>query len=84
MSQFQLSFHALEQMEMRGISEEIVFLVLNNPDETLIETEGQLIFQKKVLFDTEKVYLVRVFVNMEKNPALVKTVYRTSKFEKYN
>lgn len=84
MSQFQLSFHALEQMAIRGISEEVTFLVLNDPDEILTETEGQLIFQKRVLFDTGKEYLVRAFVNTEKNPALVKTVYRTSKFSKYN
>ncbi len=84
MIQFQMSIHALEQMKMRGISEEITFFVLNEPDEILTETEGQLIFQKKVLFDTGKEYLVRAFVNNDKNPPLVKTVYRTSKFSKYN
>jgi hypothetical protein len=81
---FELSLHAIEQMESRNISQEVVFEVLNNPDHIEIEIEGQLVYQKIVKFEEEKPYLVRVFVNTNKTPNLVKTVYRTSKFLKYN
>ena len=47
MSNFQFSYHASEQMNMRRISEAITLLVLNEPDEVLTEEEGQLIFQNE-------------------------------------
>lgn len=83
MNKFELSLHAIEQMKIRGVSEEIIFEVLENPDKIDFESEGQLIYQKVVLFDGLKQYLVRVFVNSDKIPNLVKTVYRTSKLSKY-
>ena len=83
MSKFELSLHAIEQMKIRGVSEEIIFEVLENPDRIDFESERQLIYQKIVLFDGLKQYLVRVFVNSDKIPNLVKTVYRTSKLSKY-
>ncbi len=83
MNKFELSFHAIEQMKIRGVPEEIVFDVLENPDKIDFEEEGQLIYQKVVLFEGLKQYLVRVFVNSDKSPNLVKTVYRTSKISKY-
>jgi predicted CoA-binding protein len=57
--------------------------VLNYPDKIEVEIEGQLVYQKIVLFEGKGVYLVRVFVNSDKIPNLAKTVYRTSKFSKY-
>ena len=83
MNKFELSLHAIEQMKIRGVPEEIIFEVLENPDNIYSENEGQLIYQKVVLFDGLKQYLVRVFVNSDKIPNLVKTVYRTSKLSKY-
>lgn len=84
MNSFELSLHAVEQMKNRGVSEEIVFEVLENPDKIdFEEEEGQLIYQKIVLFNEVKQYLIRVFVNSYKTPNLVKTVYRTSKIQKY-
>ena len=83
MNKFELSFHAIEQMKIRGVSEQIVFEVLENPDKIDFEEDGQLIYQKVVLLDGMKQYLVRIFVNSDKTPNLVKTVYRTSKISKY-
>ena len=68
MNKFELSLHAIEQMKIRGVSEEIIFEVLENPDKIDYENEGQLIYQKIVLFDEMKQYLVRVFVNSNKIP----------------
>lgn len=83
MNKFELSLHAIEQMKIRGVQKEIIFEVLENPDKIYFENEGQLIYQKVVLFDGLKQFLVRVFVNSDKTPNLVKTVYRTSKLSKY-
>lgn len=83
MNKFELSLYAIEQMKIRGVQKEIIFEVLENPDKIYFENEGQLIYQKVVLFDGLKQFLVRVFVNSDKTPNLVKTVYRTSKLSKY-
>ncbi|MDP1623336.1 MAG: DUF4258 domain-containing protein [Bacteroidales bacterium] len=76
------SQHATEQMNLRGISREIVVGILNSPDET-IEVDNLLIFQSIVKDVQEPRFLIRVFVNMTKIPPLVVTVYKTSKIEKY-
>lgn len=76
--QFEFSLYSLEQIELPYISKEIVELVINNPDDILVDSDNQQIFQKIV--DN---YLHRVFVNNDKNPSLIKTDYRTSKIIKY-
>ena len=75
---FEFSLHSLEQMKLRSIKKEIVEQVLNEPDDIVDEDDNQKVFQKIV--DN---YLYRVFVNTDKNPSLIKTVYRTSKITKY-
>ena len=82
MGEIIFSKHAIEQMELRGISLEIVKGILAAPQQAIIET-GKIIFQSIVNFEHEKEYLVRIFVNTGKEPNVVITVYRTSKFEKY-
>ncbi|KAA9354079.1 DUF4258 domain-containing protein [Larkinella humicola] len=79
---FELSRHAIEQMSLRGISLEVVNTILENPDKIIPDGIGQVIYQSTVLL-SGKNYLVRIFVNSEKTPNLVKTVYRTSKLSKY-
>lgn len=76
---FEYSNHSLEQMQLRNISKEIVDLVMKHPDRVINETDNQKIFQKVI---EQRLY--RVFVTVNKNPALIKTVYRTSKISKYN
>lgn len=75
---FEYSNHSLEQLKLRSISKKIVILVLSKPDEIIDEEENQKIYQKVI-----ENYLYRVFINSNKNPILVKTVYRTSKILKY-
>lgn len=75
---FEFSNHSLEQIKLRSISEEIVALVLNEPDKIIMEDNNQQVFQKIV-----ENHLYRIFINANKNPSLIKTVYRTSKITKY-
>lgn len=80
---WKFSLHAKEQAFERSISENVIFDVLENADKIINEGEGQLCFQKVVVFENGSKYLIRVFVNSLKSPNLIKTVYRTSKIEKY-
>lgn len=79
-----ISGHAREQMEERGITEELIFSIIENPQQTIAQGEDKLIYQSICYFQEEaKEFLVRVFVNIIKIPNLVITVYLTSKVEKY-
>jgi len=80
---FELSAHAIEQAELRQIANDQIFITLEKPDMIIDEENGQLVYQKVQNEGNSKSYLYRVFVNSNKNPKLVKTVYRTSKIEKY-
>ncbi len=81
MSDFSISKHAKEQMELRGISEEVILKILNGAQQVITQ-EGKRIYQSIINFE-DGIYLVRIFVNIEKEPFIVITVYRTSKIDKY-
>ncbi|KOH43191.1 hypothetical protein NC99_40150 [Sunxiuqinia dokdonensis] len=66
---------------VRDISKEAVLLVVAHPD-AVLEQQGVSIYSKLVV-ENSKTYLYRVFINFKKSPALVITVYKTSKLEKY-
>lgn len=78
----QFSNHALQRMENRNISKEIVLKVIDTPDSVSLQNDSVAVYSKIVEIDS-KTYLYRVFVNSEKIPPLIVTAYRTSKFEKY-
>ena len=79
---FEISKHASEQLLQRKISEELIFMILHFPDKVLKDVAGVSIYQK-IVDDGNIPYLYRVFVNKDKNPSLVITAYKTSKFKKY-
>ncbi|MBI5636901.1 MAG: DUF4258 domain-containing protein [Nitrospinae bacterium] len=71
-------------MERRGISTAVIEGVLRVPGQVLEARKGRKVFQSMVSFPPEsKEYLVRVFVDVDRNPAEVVTAYRTSHVEKY-
>ena len=79
---FEFSKHALEQMIIRDVSKDIVMKVLENPDE-IKQEDGMSIYQSIIPYLDEGNYLIRVFVNSNKIPYLIVTVYKTSKISKY-
>ncbi len=81
MSEFAISFHAQEQMLNRGIDESIVSQALKVPLD-IVEEDGLDVYHH-ILKEGEREYLLRVYVNSEKIPPLVVTVYKTSKIKKY-
>lgn len=77
-----LTPHAYLQMQRRGISEEIVKNVVAGPEQRLVAGRGREVFQSRVIM-AGKMYLVRIFVDFDRRPPEVVTLYRTSKISKY-
>jgi hypothetical protein len=75
--------HALEQMQLRGITEQMVVDTIANADKESMQDNEVRIYQKLLTFGVDSNFLLRVFVNIEKLPPQVITVYRTSKLDKY-
>ena len=74
--------HAAFEMARRGILEETVRAVLAGPEQRYPVRPGREVLQSR----TERagrVYLIRVFVDADRHPAEVVTVYLTSKVAKY-
>lgn len=84
MAEIRISNHARAQMMERGISEEMVLEIISSPQQAISQGEEKMIYQSVKYFEADdKNFLVRVFVNIIKQPNLVITVYRTSKVAKY-
>ncbi len=77
-----LTDHALLEMSRRQISEDDIKRVLAAPEQTV--RPGRKVYQSRLeLGDPSKIYLLRVFVDVDRQPPEVVTVYRTSKMGKY-
>jgi hypothetical protein len=79
---FVLSPHARREMGRRGIQESTIRQVLEAPGQRLSVRPGRDVLQSRVDIGGRPV-LVRVFVDVDRDPAVVVTAYRTSKIEKY-
>jgi hypothetical protein len=79
---FELSKHALEELERRQIPRTTIERVLESPEQKLRVLEKITCYQSRVNF-AGKQYLLRVMVNDAAEPSVVVTVYRTSKIRKY-
>ncbi len=80
--EYVLTDHATLEMMRRGLGTSLIRQVLDRPEQRIQVRPGRDILQSKL--DMEgKTYLVRVVVDVDRTPAEVVTVYRTSKIEKY-
>lgn len=70
--------HAAEQMQRRQVGETEVQAVLAAPEAVWPVREGRV-----VIHGMMGNYLLRVFVDVDRSPPEVVTVYRTSKLDKY-
>jgi hypothetical protein len=78
---YQISDHAREEAERRGIPLDLLQTVMEAPGQIVAAHSNRQAYQSKVLMD-DGVYVVRAIVEMT-DPLTVVTVYRTSKIEKY-
>ena len=77
-----LTAHAIDEMARRRIDRSAVKTILGAPELRGPVRPGRDVLQSRVVIDG-KSYLIRVFVDVDREPAEVVTVYRTSKIEKY-
>ena len=77
-----LTLHAQSQMQRRGVTEDDVRAVLTAPEQVLEVRPNRLVLQSRVqLGSTAR--LIRVFIDVDRVPAEVVTVYSTSRVAKY-
>jgi hypothetical protein len=82
--EYRFTAHAHLEMIRRQITETEVAQVLSAPEQTREVRPGRLVFQSRIeRGDPPRMYLMRVFVDIDRRPAEVVTAYRTSKIEKY-
>lgn len=81
---YRITDHARLEMERRQITEAEVARALAVPEQTEEVRPGRVVYQSRVEYGAPvRVYLLRVFVDVDRRPAEVITVYRTSRIEKY-
>ena len=79
---FRFSKHAESELVLRQIPREFVEEVLQQPQQIVPERPPKKSYQSKVDFGG-KTFLLRVIVDDTIEPAMVVTVYRTTKINKY-
>jgi len=65
-----------------GPSEQVVREILKEPEQRQVVREGREVVQSRIVLGG-KLCLVRIFVDFDRIPSEIVTVYRTSKIEKY-
>lgn len=78
-----LTDHARQEMTRRNISEADIRGILSNPQQTDSVRVGRCVYQSQVVGDNAQTQLLRVFVDVDREPPEVVTAYRTSKINKY-
>lgn len=78
---YEFSLHSVEQISKRNITQETVLWIIESAATKM--TEDDLAIFQNIIIEDEKEYLIRVFVNEDKTPALIVTAYKTSNIKKY-
>lgn len=69
-------------MIARQISTDEVHAVVIDPDQVTGVSDKRIVLQSIIEVD-EKNYLLRAFADIDRDPPVIVTVYRTSKIDKY-
>ncbi|GHT19334.1 hypothetical protein AGMMS49965_22620 [Bacteroidia bacterium] len=80
---FIFSQHAEEQLMRRGINRSLVVAVVENPDEVIEDDEQDVVIYQSIIKESGQSFLLRVFVNKNKQPIVIVTLYKTTKISKY-
>jgi hypothetical protein len=79
---FVLTPHASFELRRRGLDEAVIRQVLTDPEQRLVLRSGREVLHSRLNISGRR-YLLRVFVDSDRNPVEVVTAYRTSKIDKY-
>ncbi len=74
--------HAAFEMKRRSIDDATLRRVLATPEQRDSIRPGRDVLQTRVTID-DREFLIRVFVDIDRTPANVVTVYRTTRIRKY-
>ena len=80
---FRLTRHAEEELTLRSIPRHLLEQMLDNPQQIIAAQTGRKVCQSKLDFGDGRMFLMRAIVDDRVDPAVVITVYRTSKIDKY-
>ena len=80
---FALSSHTRAEMTRRAIPLDLLNSVLQQPQQVIPERAGRKAYQSQVDLGGGRIFLLRAIVDDSVDPAIVVTVYRTSKIGKY-
>lgn len=76
--------HAVYEAQRRDLSLDVVRAVLASPEQRLAVRPGRDVLQSRLQEPGGgRTFLVRVFVDVDRSPSEVVTVYKTSKLAKY-
>jgi len=75
------SNHAIEEMDKRDISKDIIDSIMQNPEQ-VIEQGNFEIFQSKTEINN-RIFVIRVITKKQENSIKIITVYKTTKIKKY-
>jgi len=79
-----LSDHVKQQITERGLTEQQVLQVFNNPDQIIQSPQFPFNPHKKIYQSRiSPNFILRVFVGTDTNPYTIITAYRTNKIYKY-
>ena len=82
-SDYVFSVHARREIARRGLSFPTIEAVLRAPEQRIELRPGRVVLQSQIPDAEGRIFLLRVFVDVERQPAEVVTAYRTSKVMKY-
>jgi hypothetical protein len=74
--------HAAFEIRRRGIDDGAIRRVLAAPEQRHAVRPGRDVLQSRIAL-AGKTYLLRVFVDLDRDPAEIVTAYRTSRIAKY-
>jgi len=80
---FTLSRHAQEEIQRRAIPLALLESVLQHPQQVVPAQGGKKAYQSQLDLGGGRIFLLRAIVADNVDPAIVVTVYRTSKISKY-
>ena len=80
---FKLSRHVEQEMKRRNIPRALLQSVLDSPQQIVAADRGRKAYQSQLDFGSGRVFLLRAIVVDSVDPAIVVTVYRTTKIKKY-
>jgi len=83
-TRYAVTDHARYEMVRRQVDDTDVARVLSDPEQVELIRTGRAVYQSRwEIGDPPKTYLLRVFVDIDREPPEVVTVYRTSQLDKY-